>query len=80
VLHAHKTREARIPDLNAASEPFADRELHPRGDPKEVKRILREEKVTVTLRELDAEIRVSVVLFNNRSDVTNLPKALSKME
>jgi selenocysteine lyase/cysteine desulfurase len=48
-------------------------------DPKEVKRILREEKVSVTLRENDAQIRASVAMFNNRTDVSNLLKALSKL-
>jgi selenocysteine lyase/cysteine desulfurase len=48
-------------------------------DPKEVKRILREENVSVTLRENDAQIRASVAMFNNRSDVEHLLKALSRM-
>jgi selenocysteine lyase/cysteine desulfurase len=48
-------------------------------DPKEVKRILREENISVTLREKDAQIRASVALFNNRDDVANLLGALSKM-
>jgi selenocysteine lyase/cysteine desulfurase len=49
-------------------------------DPKEVKRILREENVSVTLRgDHDSQIRASVALFNNRSDVTKLLSVLSKM-
>ena len=48
-------------------------------DPKVVKRILREQNVSVTLRENDAQIRASVALFNNRTDVSNLLQTLSKM-
>ncbi len=48
-------------------------------DAKEVKRVLREENISVTFRENDAQIRASVAMFNNRSDVANLLKALSKL-
>lgn len=46
---------------------------------KELKRLLRQENISVTFRESDAQIRASVAMFNNRSDVANLLKALSKM-
>jgi cysteine desulfurase / selenocysteine lyase len=48
-------------------------------DPKEVKRVLREENVSVTLREKDTQIRASLAMFNNRSDVAHLLKALEKI-
>lgn len=48
-------------------------------DPKEVKRILREQNISVTLRENDAQIRASVALFNNRSDIAHLLEVLAKM-
>ena len=48
-------------------------------DPKEVKRVLREENISVTLRENDTQIRASVALFNNRSDIAHLLDALAKM-
>src|SRR3990172_3105701 len=50
-----------------------------RRDPKQVKRILREENISVTLRENDTQIRASVALFNNRSDIAHLLDALAKM-
>ena len=45
-------------------------------DPKEVKRVLRQENISVTLRENDTQIRASVALFNNRSDIAHLLRAL----
>lgn len=48
-------------------------------DPEEVKKLLREENISVTLRENDTQIRASVALFNNRSDVAHLLGTLSKI-
>jgi selenocysteine lyase/cysteine desulfurase len=48
-------------------------------DPKEVDRILKEEKVSVTLREDGKQIRASIALFNNREDIARLLEVLAKM-
>jgi selenocysteine lyase/cysteine desulfurase len=48
-------------------------------DPKVVKQALHDEKISVTLRENDAQIRASVGLYNNRSDVTHLLGVLAKL-
>ncbi|HSF15125.1 MAG TPA: aminotransferase class V-fold PLP-dependent enzyme [Vicinamibacteria bacterium] len=48
-------------------------------DPKLVKQALHDEKISVTLRENDTQIRASVGLFNNRSDIVHLLEMLAKM-
>jgi selenocysteine lyase/cysteine desulfurase len=48
-------------------------------DPKEVKKVLHQENISVTLRENDAHIRASVALFNNRSDIAHLLQVLAKL-
>ena len=48
-------------------------------DPEEVKRILQQENVHVTLREENTQIRASVALFNNRADIARLLEVLAKM-
>jgi selenocysteine lyase/cysteine desulfurase len=48
-------------------------------DPKEVKRILRGQNISVTLREKDTRIRASVAMFNNRSDIAHLLEVLAKI-
>jgi selenocysteine lyase/cysteine desulfurase len=48
-------------------------------DPKVVKQALHDEKISVTLRENDAQIRASVGLFNNRSDIGHLLETLAKL-
>ncbi len=44
-----------------------------------VKRILEEENISVSLRENGTQIRASVAMFNNRSDMQHLLKVLAKM-
>lgn len=48
-------------------------------DPEKVKQLLKQETISVTLRENDAQIRASVAMFNNQSDVAHLLKALAKL-
>jgi selenocysteine lyase/cysteine desulfurase len=48
-------------------------------DPKEVKQVLHEEKISVTLRDDDTQIRASVGLYNNRKDVEHLLQVLAKL-
>jgi selenocysteine lyase/cysteine desulfurase len=48
-------------------------------DPEEVKRVLRQERISVTFREDDTKIRASVAMFNDRSDVTHLLDVLAKL-
>jgi cysteine desulfurase/selenocysteine lyase len=48
-------------------------------DPKDVKKVLADENVSVTLRENDTQIRASVAMFNNQQDVAHLVKTLAKL-
>ncbi len=48
-------------------------------DPKDVKRVLEQENISVTLRENDTQIRASVAMFNNQQDVAHLVKTLAKL-
>jgi selenocysteine lyase/cysteine desulfurase len=48
-------------------------------DPARVKELLKQESISVTLRENDAHIRASVAMFNNRSDVAHLLDAFAKL-
>ncbi len=48
-------------------------------DPKRVKELLEAENISVTLREENTQIRASVALFNNRSDIQHLLSALAKL-
>lgn len=48
-------------------------------DPDHVKRVLEEEKISVSLRENGTQIRASVAMFNNRSDIQHLLKVLAKL-
>jgi selenocysteine lyase/cysteine desulfurase len=48
-------------------------------DPKQVKQLLDEENISVTLREENTQIRASVALFNNRRDIAHLLEALKKL-
>jgi len=48
-------------------------------DSKQVKRVLQQENISVTLRENETQIRASVPMFNNRSDIEHLLKVLATM-
>jgi selenocysteine lyase/cysteine desulfurase len=48
-------------------------------DPERVKKLLKDENISVTLRENDTQIRASAAMFNNRSDVAHLVSAFAKI-
>ena len=48
-------------------------------DPEKVKQLLKQENISVTLRENDEQIRASVAMFNSQSDIDHLLKVLAKL-